>query len=698
MRPVRGAGLALILALSLPAAAAASGMHAAAAPAGPARASRRLQLVLPLVTDTHGLTRFADAVSTPGSPLYGHYASVAWLARRFGARPGVRRRVVAYLRAHGASDVSVDASGQLVDAQMDVAAAERAFGVTLAPRRGPRDSRYLAPAATVRVPRPLRGLIGGVVGLDTAPIAADTLPESSGYAGPDPGATPSGCAAGIAQGGFTPNEYLSAYQYAPLQQQGLLGQGERVALIEIDGFRPADLQTFASCFGYTLPPIRRTAVGVSGPLPAGGEATLDIEVLDAVAPRLRSIDVYETGSLAADVLRALAQPLQRARFKPQVISISLGLCESEALQSVGRAGIAAVETVLKVAAAAGVSVLGASGDTGSADCRQTGASPPAPLPALAVNFPSSSPWVTSVGGTNFNLGPQNQIVSQTVWNDAGVLPGSAGGGGLSQLFPRPSWQSAVVASPWRAQPDVAMLADVSPGYAVYCSAQQNCEGRGWLSFGGTSAATPLLAGGFALVDELLRHQDRNSLGLANPLLYRLGNDATTAPQVFYDVTTGSNDIGPFIQADQQPLGCCTAQPGYDQASGWGGVNLNGLAQSALVAQRPLANIGIRLPGGQHPVRSRGVYLRLACSATCQAAGYARLSARGMRSFTDYVVTRLVRPGWHRLKVVFSAGQTAALRRALRARRRIVARILGAVVDPAGNIERHTRTLTLRVSG
>jgi len=113
-----------------------------------------------------------------------------------------------------------------------------------------------------------------------------------------------------------------------------------------------------------------------------------------------------------------------------------------------------------------------------------------------------------------------------------------------------------------------MLADVSPGYAVYCTAQADCDGRGWLSFGGTSAATPLLAGGFALVDQALRRQGRIALGLANPLLYRLGRDPTTAAQVFYDVTNGSNDVGPFVQSSQQPLGCCSAVPGFDDASGW----------------------------------------------------------------------------------------------------------------------------------
>jgi len=686
----RCAALALIAALAL----------ALALPAVASAASRApLQLVLPLRTDTRALTQFADSVDTPGSSDYGDSASVAWLARHFGAGAATRRRVATYLRAHGATAVRVDATGQLVEARMDETQAQRLFDTTLTRRRGAHDTSFIAPAAAPRVPRAIRRLVTGVIGLDTASLDDATLPASSGYSGPDPGATPSGCTSGTAEGGFTPNEYLDAYQYTPLQQQGLLGQGESVALIEIDGFQMSDLETFANCFGLHLPTIRTYSAGGAGTLPAGGEATLDLEVLDAAAPSLKAIDVYETGADAADVLGALAKPLQSTGYMPQVISVSLGLCESETQQSVGKAGIDALESVLKVAAAAGVSVLGASGDSGSAGCPNSSstATPPTPLASLAVTFPASSPWVTSVGGTNFDLTAQNQISSQVVWNDAGDIPGSAAGGGVSELFTRPSWQDGVVSGPWRAEPDVAMLADVSPGYAVYCTAQADCDGRGWLSFGGTSAATPLVAGGFALVDEALRRQGHIALGLANPLLYRLGRNTTSAAQVFYDVTSGSNDVGPYIQSSQQPLGCCSATPGYDEASGWGGLNLQTFAQEALSAERKLATVSIAVNSTQSPVASGGIYVELICTSACDQAAYAEVSARGMQSFTDSAFAHLVQRNRRRLKVLFTPGQLLKLRAALVAHRRITARLVGAVVDADGDIESHTQTLTLRLT-
>jgi hypothetical protein len=207
-----------------------------------------------------------------------------------------------------------------------------------------------------------------------------------------------------------------------------------------------------------------------------------------------------------------------------------------------------------------------------------------------------------------------------------------------------------------------------------------------------------LAGGFALIDQQLRRQGRVALGLANPLLYRLGRNSTSGAQVFDDVTTGSNDVGPFIQQSQQSLGCCTAQTGYDEASGWGGVNLDALSKAALAAQPLLATPSLSVPGNQHPIRAGGVYVTVGCSAACDIAAYARLSARGMRTFTSYSFAHLVRRNHRRLKVSFSAAQDFKLRVALHHSRPIVASIADAIVDSAGNIERHAPALTLTVSG
>src|SRR5205085_7710435 len=112
--------------------------------------------------------------------------------------------------------------------------------------------------------------------------------------------------------------------------------------------------------GLGVPPLDSFGVGISQPLAPGPEATLDVEVLDAAAPALRSIDVYETHANATNILRSLTAPLQNRGHKPQIISVSLGQCEPLVGLAVGSAGIGASEAALSMAAASGVSFLAAS--------------------------------------------------------------------------------------------------------------------------------------------------------------------------------------------------------------------------------------------------------------------------------------------------------------------------------------------------
>jgi len=692
--------------------------HAARIAAAPA--AQPLQLVLPLQVDGAGLGRFATAVSTPGSPFYGRYLSVAALARRFGASKRERARVIGILRANGATDVKVDATGLLAEATMSAHLAERLFETPLAEYRSADRTRFLAPMAAVRVPAPLRGLVAGVVGLDTESLipsvassflsaesrvrltarAAAAQPSSSL---PRSG-TPAGCTAGIDAGaqdnnpGFTPNQYLTAYDFAPLYTAGDMGQGERVALIEIDGYDYTDLTTFAQCFGFRVPPVSGYGVGVAHPLAPMGEATLDLEVLDAAAPGLRAIDVYETDSDAADTLAAFAAPLQKASRKPQVISASLGLCESEAYDASGAVGIDASKRILELAAAAGVSVLAASGDNGSADCQDQSGEP---IDALAVNFPASSPWVTAVGGTNLSLTAANQIAGQQVWNDTTIAT-AAGGGGVSGLFARPTYQAGVVPVNRREIPDVSMLADLLPGYSIYCTAAPACvntqNSSPWLTVGGTSAATPLLAGGIAIIDQVLSASHHENLGLLNPLLYKLGG-SSAAGGVFSDVPTIGNDIGPYIPGGNgQLLGCCTAGPGYNDASGWGSVAIAGLAAQAEQLVPSIVGFSLALPRHQQPVAHRELLASVACSAACSIGAFADVKVGRSKPFvvTSKLFSRSSK-GDKMIPVKFSPGQLHTLRTALAQHKKIVATVYGALIDALGAIQNQTSGKKLRIS-
>jgi kumamolisin len=589
-----------------------------------------------------------------------------------------------------------------VVATMSAGLAERLFATSLKTVRAASGARYLAPAGAATLPRALSGLATGVVGLDTQPLrpavaaqAAQASSQPTSAYSPASG-TQSGCAPGRATGGFTPNQYLTAYGLGQLQGEGLRGSGERVALIEVDGFRGSDIKAFGRCFGISVPRIHAFGIGVNHPLGPGPEATLDLEVLTASAPRLAGIDVYETTADAVGSLQAFVAPLENAGFKPQVISASLGLCEPAIREALGSSGIRVAEAEFQLAAAGGASVLAASGDSGSADCTQQDGTPD---DFLSVNFPASSPWVTAVGGTNLHLNPFNAIASEQVWNDTDASPGSAGGGGASELFGRPSYQTGTVAGSQRQVPDVAMLADVAPGYAVYCTASECVSGgAAWQSVGGTSAATPLLAGGVALIDELLRERERADIGQLNLLLYRIGR-SSLAPSVFNDVQQYGNDVGPYIPGNGEPLGCCSAHPGFDEASGWGSVNLSVLAQAAVLIQPHAANVTLSLPRHQRPVADHQIMATVSCSERCSMAAFAEVSINHGVPFTvESKVYRLRSAGRRTIPVRFSAAQLGKLRAALGRHRLIQAYLYGVTLSQHRHILRETGGTLLTIRG
>jgi subtilase family serine protease len=701
--------VAAVLAFCAPAAIA-SGPSARATRVGAAPAAAQLQLVLPLKADLAGLERFAGSVTTPGSPAYGHYHSIPELAARFGADPATRDRVVRYLRSAGATDVKLDATGLFADATVSAKLATRLFSTPLATYHSAREARFVAPTSAARLPAGLRGLVTGVVGLDTrrlssraaAPVATST-PAHAHPAAAQPSSAfpltgvPAGCPAGVGSGGFVPNQYQTAYGLSSLYAANIRGQGERVALIEIDGFRASDINAFAQCFGLDVPRLNGFGVGIKHQLAPGGESTLDLEVLDAAAPDLEAIDVYETKASAADTLKALTAPPQNHGFKPQVISASLGLCEADVNLAVGSKGVRSVEGALQMAASSGITFLSSSGDEGSADCVGLNNMP---IDRLGVNYPASSPWVTGVGGTNLELDSANRITHQVVWNDTSLQPGAAGGGGSSALFDRPTYQKGTVKRNARAVPDVSMLADIVPGYAVYCSAAGDCVTNAtpnpWQTVGGTSAATPLLAGGLALVDQQLRLDGRPGLGFVNPLLYQLGHNAELRGSVFSDVLQFGNDVGPYIRGNHKPLGCCTAGSNYDRASGWGSVNLSGFAAAAVALTPP--NVSLSLPRPQHVLKLKAILATVSCTAACRTGAVAQIKidhSKPLKSSSH--IAALPAAGKVAAAIPLSVKQLSGIHSELSHHRSVQITVTGVIYGSGTHVVRLTSAKTLSIS-
>ena len=117
-----------------------------------------------------------------------------------------------------------------------------------------------------------------------------------------------------------------AYGLSSLHARGYKGQGQRIAVIENDGFSRADLETAGACFGYKPPPTPVKLVDLKKPLPPGTETTLDLQTISASAPEVKSIQVIE-GSPQTPILSLVAAALETPiRYRASVISSSLGTC------------------------------------------------------------------------------------------------------------------------------------------------------------------------------------------------------------------------------------------------------------------------------------------------------------------------------------------------------------------------------------
>jgi kumamolisin len=205
------------------------------------------------------------------------------------------------------------------------------------------------------------------------------------------------------------------------------------------------------------------------------------------------------------------------------------------------------DQAFQTAAALGVTVCCAAGDAGSGDENPDQLAQLGEMPdGLAhADFPGSSPFVLCCGGTKLT-GTGTSITSESVWNEDSVR--SATGGGVSDFFPVPQYQSMADIPPsantgghrGRGVPDVAGDADPATGYLVRVDGQE-------FVIGGTSAVAPLWAGLIALMNQKLTRP----VGFLNPLIYQpLARDS------FRDVSSGNN-------------GAYSAKQGWDACTGWG---------------------------------------------------------------------------------------------------------------------------------
>lgn len=525
--------------------------------------------------DPAGLAQYATAVSTPSSSLYRRYMSVDAFVQRFGPTAAEIAAVETSLRSHGLVPGAVAANHLMIPVVATAGVVAHGFSLSFERVRLASGRVAFANTQAPLVDASVASAVQGVIGLDSLSVARpaglEVAPSDPSHGaveaqpnvvtgGPQPCSTAVSDAA--EDDAYTADQLASAYSFSSLYGAGDEGAGQTVALYELEPNSTSDIAAYQTCYGTNTSLKYVEVDGGAGSGSGSGEAALDIEDLVGLAPEA-NILVYQgpnAGSGPYDTYNSIV-----SQDRASVVSTSWYLCEPETSSSY----LESENTLFEEAATQGQSIFAAAGDYGSEGCYGVSGDT-----ALALDDPSSQPFVTGVGGTSLTaLGPPP---TQTVWNDI-CGPSSSpspcgGGGGISSFWTMPSYQSGAPASlnvinadssgapcgaptksHCREVPDVSADADPNTGYLIRYR-------RAWLGIGGTSAASPLWAAFMALANAS-SECGGTPIGFANPALYTAA--ASAYSDDFDDITSGDNDV----LGDNG--GLFPAGTGYDMASGLG---------------------------------------------------------------------------------------------------------------------------------
>ena len=594
---------------------------------------------------------------TKGSPMYHQWLRPGQFAARYGVSQHDLSQVAAWLQSQGFQVSAIPASADRIDFNGTASQVEVAFHTQL--------HRYLlhgvpgwANATDISVPQAIAGMTLGIAHLNTfrpqphfarRPVHVVQQPATDAL---HPHYTvqvctvnttpcPSGDTATV--NFLAPSDIHTIYDLDALYNGTITGKGQTMAVMgqtDITTYQ-SDIAHFRSLSGLNasnlptqiLVPNTGSAAVSPGDLE---EADIDVEWSGAVAKDATILYITVGNNTQFGVFDSLQYAVQTAlvnnntQFVP-VISISYGNCEQA---FAGSTDVQTMEGYLQQANSQGQTVVAAAGDSGSADCDVTGQNSSGTyvgaVKGLAVDYPGSSQYVTAAGGTSFSGDVTNQsqywsstnnanngsalsYIPETTWNDTPNLTDlsnigslSAGGGGASTLFSKPSWQAGngVPKDSKRDVPDVSLAADPNHDGYVLCTEETNsagtaltgtsscaypvgsgevayfdATGNGYL-YGGTSIVAPQLAAMITLWNQ--KAGNTSGVGNANPIFYL---NAQNTPGAFHDTTTGSNAVvcqqgSPDCVASSSGgyvMSCCNAGSGYDQATGLGSVDAAALA-------------------------------------------------------------------------------------------------------------------------
>ena len=570
--------------------------------------------------DEAGAEATLKAVTDPHSASYGHYLTNKQFDARYAPAPSSVAAVRNWLRDQGFKVTKTLPSGMYVAVSGTVGQVETTFGSKIhnysyqGKQVFANTSQLSLPAGT---PTVVSGAISGIVGVDQGS-------ELKQVADPEPGPPPGArfgvqpCSAYYGQKvatdkpkaygkhqpyavcGYTPSQLQSAYGESSLIKQGIDGRGYTVAITDAYAAPTilSDAQKYNQVHGQPLfkagqfSQIIPEADGFDNTDLCGaqgwyGEETLDVEAVHAMAPGANVIYVGAPDCLSGLDL-AWANIID-SHFADVVTNSWTDGVDDVAL--LGNAYVTFYEQFSTEAAITGITVNFSSGDDGDHTSGGTD------VASKTVEFPADLPYVTGVGGSSVFIGSKGQWLGEQGWQTAysalkngqwgKPVYNSGGGGGTSTLFTQPWYQQGKVPVsesqyysnvPMRTVPDIAMDADPNTGMIVG-ETQVFPDGTYWDQYriGGTSLASPLLAGLVAVADQA----HHKALGFINPLYYSMiGTSAVhdiVAPkspiaQVRTEFVNGvDNKQGKLYKLQTIDVQTSTLHdgPGYDDETGVG---------------------------------------------------------------------------------------------------------------------------------
>jgi len=519
---------------------------------------------------TNGMTleEYANAVMSGTHPVLSHDEFVY----QFGTIEDEVKLVADWAVANGLTLVEAHAGMATVKAQGTIHTFNQLFKITL--ETVTTDTRtYITHQGAISIPDEINDVVENILGLDNsitfqsyARLEPDTLSPSGTNGAVDPSII----------NAPSPIDLAAAYQY-PTVQGGYTAQGANtcVGIVELGGgWTTQNLNSTFGRLSLSNPTIVDVSVdgGTNDPTDLGssGEVMLDIYCVGATALGAK-IAMYFAPNTFQGFIDCILAAANDNTNNPSVLSISWGTIDTNWF------GLnAQFDTALQAAIVKGITTFVAAGDFGV--CALSGAA------TYTVQYPTTSPYVISAGGTVVTINNDYTIASENAWGTAGGL--YAGGGGVSTLYSVPSWQTGLSSKTYptpsspvtltgRAIPDVSAMAT---GYSFYYGSP-NYYG----TFVGTSAVAPLLSGLMARLNSITG----SKIGFVNSAWYAAKSTA------FNDITVGDNHGGNTVGY--------VATAGWDAATGVGspiGVNILALYQNLTGAVYPNYLVGTRPSSGQ----------------------------------------------------------------------------------------------------